>query len=63
MIKHPRIENATNNLGRVLVAAAVLALASGLAVAGAPRRADAEREPAMKDIEDLKRAEKPGPSR
>lgn len=60
MIKHPRIENATNNLGRVLIAAATLALASGPARAGAPgdaARATRTETTAMKDIQELKRAE------
>ena len=60
MIKHPRIENATHNLGRVLVAAAVLALASGLAMAGAPgsaARSTGTEKTTMTDINNLKRAE------
>ena len=60
MIKHSHIENATNNLGRVLVAAAAVTLASGLAVAGVPggaARSPRTEKTTMNDIETLKRAE------
>ena len=60
MIKHPRIENATHNLGRVLVAAAAVTLASGLAMAGVPTgaaRSPRTEKTAMTDIDTLKRAE------
>jgi ketosteroid isomerase-like protein len=59
MFKHPRIENATNNMGRLLVAAALLALpfAGACSRANATGRAAGTEKQTMKDIEELKRAE------
>ena len=55
MTSHPRIANATNTLVRAAVAAALLALP----LAGACSQANARTEKqTMKDIEDLKHAEK-----
>ena len=51
MNNHPRIENGTNNLVRVLLAAALFTSACSLANASPPR-------PTTRDIDDLKRAEK-----
>jgi ketosteroid isomerase-like protein len=50
MFKHPHIENATNNMARILVAAALLALP----FASACSQANAA---SARDIEDLERAE------